>query len=337
MNAGDRDGAIDALRGAAILLVVAFHAHGALAARGLDTSLVQPVAWLLADVRLPLLSAVSGWVYAGRPVAAGSVGPLLRGKARRLLLPFLSWTLLMGLGEAAAGALSPGELTRRLAHGGWHLWYLPALMWLMLATLLLERTRLLARPLGWLLCLGASLLLLPLLGPRAELAALDGAARIAPFFLVGLGLRRFHPTPSGPARGAAALLLLAVLALRCWTWSPYATALDRASVGAAVAGCAAATSLLLLRRPFGPLAALGRRSSAVYLAHFSVVHLAARAVPLAAPAPLALAALLALGVGLPLALPPLLGLVPGLSVLLLGERTGDRVGSSGVLALRGRR
>ncbi|MEV8268533.1 acyltransferase family protein [Microbacterium sp. NPDC076911] len=90
-----RDVAIDALRGLAIVLVVAGDVIGGTSDVGLQVT--PDSAWrhsyeFLIDIRMPLCTALSGFAYGLRPLNnLGSYRRVFaRGKARRLLIPLVT-------------------------------------------------------------------------------------------------------------------------------------------------------------------------------------------------------------------------------------------------------
>ena len=75
-----KDPNIETLRGLAILLVVAGHVIGIDATGGMkvaDDSLWRYLYASLQYVRMPLFTAISGWVYALHPVAAHEAGTFM--------------------------------------------------------------------------------------------------------------------------------------------------------------------------------------------------------------------------------------------------------------------
>lgn len=109
-----KDPNIETLRGLAILLVVAGHVIGIDATGGMkvaDDSLWRYLYASLQYVRMPLFTAISGWVYALHPVAAHEAGTFMFKKARRLLLPMICvGTLYFLIQYITPGTNRTGEL-----------------------------------------------------------------------------------------------------------------------------------------------------------------------------------------------------------------------------------
>lgn len=109
-----KDPNIETLRGLAILLVVAGHVIGIDATGGMkvaDDSLWRYLYASLQYVRMPLFTAISGWVYALHPVAAHEAGTFMFKKARRLLLPMVCvGTLYFLIQYITPGTNRTGEL-----------------------------------------------------------------------------------------------------------------------------------------------------------------------------------------------------------------------------------
>lgn len=188
-----KDPSIETLRGLACVLIVAYHS--------ITVEMVSDglfgygyVAHCFRLIRLPLFVTISGYVYAMHPMAIGSLAGFITGKARRILLPWVSVTLLtFGL--------------RAFVHGGSHstvgavlyafwlpidqLWFLPAIFWVILTVAILEAKFWLSSIKCWVLvCLVAwvpaifCMVFQPL--------AIAGYFQLLPFFLLGLGLFRFE-------------------------------------------------------------------------------------------------------------------------------------------------
>jgi fucose 4-O-acetylase-like acetyltransferase len=81
---------IDTIRGLACVLLVAYHVVGSEPSNGLllADGPYRLAADLLAYIRMPLFTFLSGYVYAWRPFN-GYIHSFLRGKVRRLLIPMV--------------------------------------------------------------------------------------------------------------------------------------------------------------------------------------------------------------------------------------------------------
>lgn len=259
-----RQTAIDTLRGLACLLLVSFHVVG-VPDSGLrlpDTHPLVRMNDVLAYLRMPLFSFISGYVYAMRPVQSDATG-FLRGKTRRLLLPLLT----MGTLFALVQSLTPG--THGAVDNWWllhiepvgHFWFLQALFIIFVILVGLERSGLLAGPRRFGLVFTVSLVLFAF----AELPhyfAASGVVYLLPFFLGGLACRRFAIGSMTMRWLAVALLINAAV----WLWAgPSNTA--SASLAGLTVGLAGAFLLLRSEWQNRWLALVGSYSFAIYLMH----------------------------------------------------------------------
>src|ERR1700740_1363514 len=105
-----QDRSIQAVRAIPVILMVAGHVVGT-EHRGLrvsDVSLWHYSYLALADIRMPLFTLISGYVYAMVPVAYWRDFPqLVKGKSRRLLLPLITVGTLMYVLERAVSGANP--------------------------------------------------------------------------------------------------------------------------------------------------------------------------------------------------------------------------------------
>jgi acyl-CoA synthetase (AMP-forming)/AMP-acid ligase II/peptidoglycan/LPS O-acetylase OafA/YrhL len=121
---------LDTLRALACVLVVMFHVVGNTPDFGLK--LPANSGWhsfvnLFRDIRMPLFTAMAGFLYAMMPARRGEVGKFLARKARLLLLPmmFVMTVSLIGRNLVYGGKDS---IVLAFTHGYLHLWYLYAIM-----------------------------------------------------------------------------------------------------------------------------------------------------------------------------------------------------------------
>lgn len=203
-----KDLSIESLRGLAIILMVAGHVIGDTGDRGLEVA--DDSGWRLAylaldDVRLPLFTFLSGFVYAYRPVRSPSQAPgLVRGKARRLLVPMVSVGLLLLLVQAVTPGTNadpgPGAVLRILFFGYEHLWFVQAIFLVFLVVGLLDAVGALRRPVGLLtaVVVASAAAVLVQVPAEVNLFSANGALDLLPFFLLGYAFHRWVDVVRGP-------------------------------------------------------------------------------------------------------------------------------------------
>ena len=125
---------IDEMRGFAILLVVLFHAVGS--ETGLATSFLGELNERLAFVRMPLFIAITGYLYGleRRTRPLNLFGWYKRSS--RIFPPFILVIVICWIISTNSDA--PFILINGLIFGAWHLWYLQALMVILLIVAMLE-------------------------------------------------------------------------------------------------------------------------------------------------------------------------------------------------------
>ncbi|CAA2141785.1 acyltransferase family protein [Hyphomicrobium sp. ghe19] len=271
-----RDVHVQTLRGIACLLIVAYHVTGTDGTHGVEIAADHPLAifnLLLAPVRLPLFTFISGYVYAMRPVRVGGGSQFLFGKARRLLVPLV---VVGGLYFLIQDHV-PGTHYFLPLHDVWqiamfpyqHLWYLQALMLIFTTTVVLESLRQMENLRSWLLVLAASILIYVSIKFPIDLVAINEALFLLPFFTLGLGVRRFHETLTTPPLGAvsAFFALLGIFAYFLMIMRSVAfTELDQ-DLLRIVIGMPACVALFCFQVECFPIAWIGEFSYAIYLFH----------------------------------------------------------------------
>jgi acyltransferase len=194
-----QDRSIQALRGIAVILMVAGHVIG-IKDHGLrvgDDSMWNYFYLSLADIRMPLFTLISGYVYAMFPVVRWHDFPrLMRGKSRRLLLPLISvGTLMYVLARVVPGVNFDAHnvaLWRIYAFGFEHLWFLQSIFVIFLVIGILDGSGLLATRARWAVVTAVAVVVFVVVHVPAavDVFTVSGAVRLLPFFLLGYGLRR---------------------------------------------------------------------------------------------------------------------------------------------------
>ncbi|WP_406871239.1 acyltransferase (plasmid) [Thioclava sp. 'Guangxiensis'] len=285
-----REPHIETMRGLACLALVSFHVVGSTPQQGLELAASDGLVRLqlmLSDMRMPLFSFISGYVFTALAGPRKGWGQLARGKMRRLLVPLICvGTLFWLTGEAMGrGQMSwPETLVMPYAH----FWFLQATFVLMMALLGLNWAVARAAPryyardpaaVSWrnaalIGTVGAGLYLSGRLG-AVQLFSLPRAAYLAPFFMGGhiVALCLKPALAACSARGwLRIVMVLCLLGLTGWgaalafhLAAPPEPQIRRA-LSVAI-GLGAALSLLVLRVHSRFLAWIGDKSFTIYLFH----------------------------------------------------------------------
>jgi fucose 4-O-acetylase-like acetyltransferase len=216
-RAAARDSSVDAVRGIAIVLMVMGHVIGSDGSRGLsvpDDSFLRFVYIALEDIRMPLFTLVSGYLYAFRPVGSASALPAFaRHKAGRLLVPMLSVSTLFFLVRQVV----PASNARDSMYDWWrihvfpyeHFWFLQAILIVLMVVALLDVADLLSSVMRWSAVVIGSIVVYVAVAASDgwTLLSLNGAVRLFPFFLLGVGLARFRRLEARPVVIVAGILL----------------------------------------------------------------------------------------------------------------------------------
>jgi fucose 4-O-acetylase-like acetyltransferase len=200
-TARSKDFSIESLRGLAILLMVAGHVIGSTPERGMqaaDDSIWHYYFVGLEDIRMPLFTLLSGYVYAYRPLGTMAAFPrMVKGKVRRLLVPLLTIGTIYFLTQA----LLPGTNSKPPLTSFWrtyvfsyeHFWFLQAIFLIFLLVALLDANRLIDEFRKWSVTFGLSAIafILVTIPPGWSVFSMGGAIRLLPFFLLGCAMHRF--------------------------------------------------------------------------------------------------------------------------------------------------
>lgn len=258
---------MDAMRGFAVLLVMFTHTYTM--PQGLDAAFSSVafanVAQVFQSWRMPMLVFLSG-ILLPRSVSK-PLGTYYRGKAERILWPFLVWMVVLALATGRPGSLLSVEFWRG---GAWHLWFLWVLMLCYLIGPVIRRVPALV------VAIVLFVLLLEFVsGPRHWVRPLYWGV----YFFLGAASARLLPRirTAPAALGVIAVILMVLTVTATRTGALVVAERQPWSVFAALPGILVVLWLgpRLPRLPF--LEFCGRRSMVLYVAHMPVLILAVAA------------------------------------------------------------
>ena len=322
----DRDVApnINAVRGLACLLIVALHVVGDTDYNGLRLPMTSGWHYVMQSIeflRIPLFTALSGYLYAGQRVTSRKLFQFWTKKVRRLAVPLVFVTVVMWLlrGHALANDTS---LTSALLFEYGHLWYLQSLLILFTGISVAD---------AWIKPSSTSLALAGLTAIMISQSGITittffgtaGAFYLAPYFLFGIILRERPEWLRNPQSGLlAAGIIVVVLTSQQLGMLGLTTGVTVLQLPAAVAGMAGVVFLLQRFPRNALLARVGTYSYAIYLWHVlagaATRDALQRAGVVSIPTLFVLS--LAAGVVAPIMLYTIARRIPLLSVAVTGER-----------------
>lgn len=272
-----KDLKIETLRGLALILMVIGHIIGSSPEVGMrvaDDSFLRYLYDSLAPIRMPLFTAISGFVYALRPVTPSSpVRPFLWGKVIRIGIPLLVVSALFFLSRLLIPDTSMTPKLEsffvRFIYGYAHFWFLQAILLIFLVIALLDKCNLTTGFAAALGILAGALLIPPLLPRPPGVFSLDQALELFPFFMLGLCLCRF-PEALGSRRNSLPIAAIAALLLathQAQLLGLIELAPEHLGTLGVALGLSAIHTLIALRFYFAPLRLLGQYAYEVYLFH----------------------------------------------------------------------
>ncbi len=262
---------LDSVRGLACLLVVALHVVGDTAENGLHLAMASPWHYAMASIeflRMPLFTALSGYLYAGNRVTRQSFALFWQKKLRRLGVPLISVTTVFWLlRHHAYGDTTP--LPHALLFSFGHLWYIQALFIIFAAVSVADC---LVRPgAHGLILAGLAIILFAQAGiPVTNFFSLNGAIYLAPYFLFGILLRQNSQVLLQPGFGILALgVMVIVLTAQQIGMLGLSNGVTQLQLPAALAGMACVVFLLQRMPQSRLLARIGGYSYTIYLWHIA--------------------------------------------------------------------
>jgi peptidoglycan/LPS O-acetylase OafA/YrhL len=198
-----KDMSVETLRGAAIILVVMGHVIGSTAEGGMqvaEDSFLRHLYFTFEYLRMPLFTVISGWVYALHPAALTDLKSFFIKKVRRIILPLI----FVGASYFILQYLIPGTNKKGNLADIWQIlvfpytlyWYLPSLFLVFMVISVVDAYQKMSSFTGWLVVFILALLLLlfrDYLIPESwpNYFSYKGAIYLLPFFIIGIGIKRF--------------------------------------------------------------------------------------------------------------------------------------------------
>lgn len=273
-----KEQSIETLRGIAIVLMVAGHVIGDNSATGLqvrDESAWRYFYFTFEYLRMPLFTAISGFVYALKPLQAAHIGRFLQGKSRRILIPFISVATVQYLMNALVPNVNNpvplGDIWKIYIFSYGQFWFLQALFLVFLTIVVLEYYKVLDTIKWWTISLAIAVVMLLVINQNylINYFSFSRYLYLLPFFLLGLGLNRFKDQLF---KKPIVLVLLATLVVSVtiqqleW-FEVISTHSHRFSAISVFVGLSGIWLIFHIRRPFRWLAELGYYSYGIYLFH----------------------------------------------------------------------
>lgn len=263
-----RDNSVDTLRGLACIFLVAYHVIGGDPSFGfrIESGIFRDVNDLLALVRMPLFTFLSGVVYAYRPFTT-NVSPYLAGKARRLLIPML----VVGTTFALIQEVTPGTNSNvenwYLLHilPVAHFWFLESIFLIFTLMVPLELLHLFHTKTRFLIILALAIAV-HLSGISIPYFSISGAIYLLPYFLIGMAFSRYKNLSALPL-WLGWFILVAVSVCLALMFFDYIAVATRRTIGSLIVGSAACVGLFISRFKSGILAWIGGYSYTIYLYH----------------------------------------------------------------------
>jgi glucans biosynthesis protein C len=267
---------VQTLRGAACMLLVAYHVVGNDANMGLrvpDDSLWRSFAELLIHLRMPLFTFLSGYVYAYRPIRPGKEWTFAKKKMLRLWVPLITVSTVYFLLQQVA----PDVNWRRPWSEMWqiyfmpyaHFWFLQAIILIFALVGVLDRFGAMRKLSGFAIVFAVALLLHFGLVIYPSIFSSNQALYLLPFFIAGLGANRFGTAIQWPPFKALCLVVFIVLMTlhTLAVYHFYGEVADRRTVIGTTLSLAGLLTMLFWIPPSRALAWMGGFSFTIYLYH----------------------------------------------------------------------
>jgi peptidoglycan/LPS O-acetylase OafA/YrhL len=288
----EKDRGIESLRGIAIIMVIVCHVildhkNPLYPNNPYLLDWLQHLCLSTEYVRMPLFTVISGFVYALRPAAAASAVDFVRGKARRLLIPFLFVTslvvVLRGLLHQEPGIEIAKVLAFCLVNPLAQLWFLPSIFLCILTVGMLDILGQLKTIRNWLFWLTV-MSVVEVIYFQYNAFGIDyvpvssGFTLLLPFFTLGCGLNRFgSQVITRKLLWFCAAVVVAGLTYQQFLMAGAITGMvGKETPMGLIVGLAGTTLLIHFRPNVSWLSTLGNYSFSIYLYHYLFISLMLR-------------------------------------------------------------
>lgn len=276
MSPKKKDLSIETLRGFAIIFMVAGHVIGGNESgmRLADHSSWRYFYFTFEYLRMPLFTVISGYVYSLRPVGESKYFDFLRGKARRVLLPYI----FVGTLSFVIQALVPGTNTKLPLSFIWnififpyaHFWFLMSIFLIFVLVGILDSYKKMISFKNWLLIFLLAAVI-RLLIPKFELDvfSINGFFNLLPFFLLGCGIERFQDifTNKTVIRSALGVFVITIL-IQQYTWfADIKLNIHEFRLLSLLVACSGITLFFYIRKNIDIISKIGYYAFGIYLFH----------------------------------------------------------------------
>ncbi|TWI56587.1 fucose 4-O-acetylase-like acetyltransferase [Pseudomonas duriflava] len=273
----EKDLRIETIRGLALFLMVAGHVIGSSGDQGMkvsDDSFLRYLYDSLVYIRMPLFTAISGYVYALRPVTESSI--LMRfyqGKFKRILIPMIVVSTLFFVMQSLVPNTNTkpqwSDIFSIYFFSYAHFWFLQSIFCIFLVVAVIEKIGLLSSIRNYLVIMAIGIVASLNYESFPEFFCFYKAVQLFPFFLLGLGLYRYSDqlvTIKKQVTIALCLLVLVVID-QAYLFDQIDFSDSEMSLIGTALGLTAIYMIITKRIYFKPLAWLGYFSFEIYLFH----------------------------------------------------------------------
>lgn len=277
----EKDLSLETLRGIAIILIVIGHVIGSESGGGMQVendSLLRHFYYTFEYLRMPLFTVISGWVYALHPVKLEYFTGFITKKIRRIIFPMI----FVGLFYFLLQYFVPGTNYKGHLSDIWKIfvfpytlfWYLPSLFLVFTFVALLDSVRIMNTFINWIFIFCFALLALSFRDIIIPMGSLNyfsykGALYLLPFFIIGIGIKRFNFFFSSPILLNILLpILIICLIIQQLSWYKIIEyGLNRNGGVGLLIGITGAILLLRLRWKVNWLISIGSFAYSIFLFH----------------------------------------------------------------------